>query len=1103
MMKKLNFTIALGLLSFTAATAQVNVEVNAGLRGDTISDKQYGIFFEEINHAGDGGLYAELISNRSFEGEFDKTMYWKKFGAAVMTLETADATYSNMLNKVQGNALKVKTSGANTGVYNEGYGGINIVKDRTYKLSFWAKGTTEGVKLNGVLLSSDHKTTLGSVTTEGLTTEWKKYTATITATGDDATGVFAITSDQAATFYIDMVSLFPPTFKDRDNGCRTDLAQMLADLKPQFMRFPGGCYVEGIYNETTKKDYRYLWKNSLGALEDRMTQYDNNWGYDVNNGMGVYEFFQFSEDIGARPLYVVNVGMGHGWCHDYQDISSYIQEALDVIEFANGDSTTTYGMIRCEMGHKEPFNLRLMEVGNENYNNDGYQGTDGQSDHYAERYGQFREAIMAKYPYMELIGNGWGDSWSNGKPVEYVDEHYYTSPDWFISQYHKYDAKDRTGHKTYVGEYAVTSDWGYDKGNLRAALGEAVFMQGMEKNGEYCKMASYAPIFIHETLGGWWKPDMIHFNAAESFGTPSYYIQKLFPNNLGQYNVTVSETNNKNYDVGTIGVGTYLTSAYFDDIKVTDNITGKVLFSDDFSGDTTYWKKNDGSWSCRNGHIAQADASRAGVWNVYSKNYLSSNHYTYEVKATKLSGAEGFVIPFNYLDDANYCWFNVGGWTNTASGIEQNLDGTRTTVSGTKAFSVVNGQTYAIKIVVDSLNVSAYIDDVLIQNVTIAPSSRKAIYTSANIDSTESKIYLRIVNPYTTDQKLTVNIKNADLSAAAGQVLGGSTADDENTLENPTSVVPQDITGITLSGNAFTYTAKALSASFITLDVSNVTIQEPEEVTLPAAVLKYDFEQGEPIDSAKLYKGTLQGKAELMTMADKNNVLYTGAIDGSGYMDLGSDVAKSAFATISADYTISMDIMPGKDNNLGSYCWPYAFCSGTDKYVAMVNTAGNGDWYYEIKNGGAQSVRSGAGLTAEAWHNVTYVQKGSNGYIYVDGKVKKNSAVSTFPATFAASLSNAYFGKSPYGGDKLMENTYMDNFRLYDQALSADQVALIYDNTKSMNSVSTGMTLVTKDMTATDTNVYNTGGVTVGKSTSTTSLKNGVYIIDHKKVLVK
>jgi len=1105
--KKILLSTALLVNACVITHAQINVDVNAGIHGDTISDKQYGIFFEEINHAGDGGLYAETIRNRSFEGEFEPSNSWHTFGSASMMLEKANETHSNMLSKAQGYAMKVTTLKSGAGLYNEGYWGINIVKGRQYKLSIWAKGVQAGTRLTAKFFSADTKITLGQIViVDSLTTGWKKYTADIVATGNDTEGLFCLTAGTATTFYVDMVSLLPPTYKNRDNGCRPDLAQMLENLQPKFMRFPGGCYVEGIYNSTTKKNYRYLWKNTLGPQEDRLPQYDNNWGYDVNNGMGVYEFFQFCEDIKASPLYVVNIGIGHQWITDYKtEIGNYIQEALDLIEFANGDTTTTYGKIRKQMGHEAPFNLKLIEIGNENYNNDGYQGLEGTSDHYVERYRAFRKAILAKYPYMELISNGYDSNvWSDNE-VEYVDEHYYMSPEWFISQYGRYDNSNKYSHKkVYVGEYAVTVDWGADKGDIKAALGEAVFMEGMEKNSAYVKMASYAPIFYDDKGGGWWQPDMIHFSPSASYGTPSYYIQKLFPENIGQYNVQVTETNNVSSKVGSVGFGTWMTSASFDDVKVTDNLTGDVIIQDDFTTSNSSWNPTTNTWTTTKGVITQSDSSKTNALNVNSSN-LKTPHYTYTVTAIKNKGDEGFLIPFNYIDDSNYTWFNVGGWANTGCGIEQCSNGSSRTVNGTVKFNVKEGQAYKIKIIVDSLNVRAYIDNVLIQECKIAPSSLRNIYTSANIDSTNSVVYLRIVNPYDKEHNLNVNLHNADILSVGGQILSGTSATDENTPSNPKKVVPNDMTGISISGNSFTLKAPAYSANFINIKVSNVTMQKPEQVSLPSPILKYDFEEGGPTDSTKTYKGKFVSKAKIQNMSDNNNVLYTGNKGEGGYMDLGGNVANATFSSLGSDYSLSVDLMFGENNNLGSFCWPYAFCNGSEKYVALVNTAGNGNWYYEIKNSSASTSHSNTGISTGKWHNVTFVQNAENGIIYVDGVKKGSESIYRYPADFAASLTNAYFGKSPYSGDAIMENMYLDNFSVYSSALSSDQVKNIWSKTTSMSTVVSTTNDITKPTVKNaETGIYSINGVKIGeKYTDLDNIQKSIFIINKKKILKK
>ncbi len=327
MMKNLFFMkrmFSLSLLAAgmaTASMAQVTLNIDAGERGALIGDRHYGIFFEEINHAGDGGLYAELIHNRSFEDNASNPDKWWPVGGARMSLDT-----EGLLNEAQGHALRMEMRAAGDGVRNEGFWGINVVQGRTYKLSLWLKGAPSYDGTLTATLQSEDGTALGQseipVKADGT---WRKLEAEITATGDDPRGWLALTGSAPGTVVVDVVSLFPPTYKDRPNGCRPDLAEMLEAMKPRFVRFPGGCYVEGVWaNNSTN---RFEWKNTIGPIEERPGHMNQNWGYRVSDGMGFHEMLQLTEDLGAEPLFVVNMGMGHGWAENYRDIDEYIQEA--------------------------------------------------------------------------------------------------------------------------------------------------------------------------------------------------------------------------------------------------------------------------------------------------------------------------------------------------------------------------------------------------------------------------------------------------------------------------------------------------------------------------------------------------------------------------------------------------------------------------------------------------------------------------------------------------------------------------------------------------------------------------------------------------------
>ena len=819
----------LAIFYIALLSAQITINLDAGSRGPKIGNTHYGIFFEEINHAGDGGLYAELIHNRSFED--NQTWYdkWWPIGNTAATLVS-----EGLINKVQTRALKLTLTGAGSGVRNEGFWGINAVSGRTYKFSFWAKSDAG---YNGTLtvgLQTEGGNSLGAESVNvNLNGEWTKITGEFTATGSNAVAWFSLTGSKAGEITIDVVSLFPPTYKDRENGCRIDLAEKLEAIHPSFVRFPGGCYVEGEWRNG--KTNRFEWKNTIGPIEERPGHYCVNWNYNVSDGFGFHEMLQLTEDLNAEPLFVVNMGMGHGWMVPYDEIDEFIDEALDAIEYCNGDVTTEWGAKRAANGHPEPFGLRLIEIGNENYN---FTSTDNrdQSDHYAERYIQFYNAIKAKYPDMVIIGDveAWGTdnpSWRNPHPVDAVDEHYYRHPAWFVSQYSKYDSRDRSLPKVYVGEYAVTSDFG-TTGHLRAALGEAVYMLGMENNSDVCVMNSYAPIFVNENDQKW-KPDMIRFDSDESFGTPSYHVQRLFPNNVGKQNIKWTEENNEIGSGDKFGLSTWSTAATFDNVKVTGE-NGNIIFSDDFSTSSNWTSPGTGSWSVNSGTLIQTSTSMQGA--VYLCNTgTGTNNYTIELDATKTSGAEGFLVAFRYTDSKNYCWWNLGGWNNGQHGVEMCVDGTKTTVASA-AGSLTTGKTYHIKIEVAGSAVKCYLDDKLIHDFVL-PTERK-VYISSNIDDEAGLLYVKMVNPTDEDAPMTINLSNADIDAGTLILMTGG-SEDENTMANKQKVYPSETTLTGINGNRISYTAPAHSLNILKLEVSNIesssnTGQQANEETIEA-----------------------------------------------------------------------------------------------------------------------------------------------------------------------------------------------------------------------------------------------------------------------------
>ncbi len=808
-MKTLKHILTLAAIGATAATAtaQVTATLDASRRGSKIGDLHYGIFYEEINHAGDGGLYAELVRNRSFEDNTSSPEFWSTVGNATMALTSSKLMPGN------DRALDVTFKGAGDGISNTGYWGMNAVKDRQYDLSFHVRGSWDGT-ITATLCDAAGKS-LGSVDVPVKATDtWQKVTAKLTATGSAPQATLRLTASKAGSLTLDCVSLFPPTYKNRPNGCRPDLAEMLEAMKPGFVRFPGGCYVEGQNSGTGRN--RFEWKKTIGPIENRPGHWNQNWGYRSTDGLGFHELLQLTEDLGAEPLFVVNIGMGHDWKVAYNEIGEFIQEALDAIEYCNGDVNTTWGAVRAANGHPEPFGLRLLEIGNENYQADANQ----QSDHYAERYKQFYDAIKARHPEITLIGNveAWGTdnpSWRNSYPCEVVDEHYYRNPTWFENQYNKYDNYDRSRPKVYAGEYAVTSDFGTN-GHLTAALGEAVYMLGMENNADVCVMNSYAPIFVNENDQKW-KPDMIRFNSIESYGTPSYHVQQLMATLHGKQNIARTESGNLSNTGHKIGLSSWSTAVSYDNVKVTDAL-GNVIFTDDFSKADGRWSSTGGSWNISGGTLNQTDASMQG--RLYVADINTGDSYTLELDATKKSGAEAFLIAFNYGDESNYCWWNIGGWGNTNHAIEVCTNGSKSNYDQ-RGGSIETGRTYRVKIEVNGASVKCYLDGELVHDITL-PVKRR-LYMASSIDSDNDMLYLKVVNTGGSAVPLTVNMTNASfVSVEDVTVLASAAGTDENTVTDQTRVAPAQGAVESIEAGKMVYTVPAYSLNILRVKLSDV-----------------------------------------------------------------------------------------------------------------------------------------------------------------------------------------------------------------------------------------------------------------------------------------
>ncbi len=549
-------------LPFAILSAQPKVfTIQADKPVAQISSSMWGIFFEDINQGADGGLYAELVKNRSFE--FDNpTMGWKitsstfqlgiNFGSEITVInqKEKEATNPRFLRVSMNNTPKGKL-----GIANEGFHGMGIKKDLRYDFSMLYRQQTVNSIIH-IEIVSEKGAIIGSKTFKPnqMGDGWFKLETSLIATATDQKASLNIWFEGSGQLDLDMISLFPSdTWKGRKGGLRADMVQMLADMKPGFIRFPGGCIVEGRDLAT-----RYQWKKTIGPVDERKLMI-NRWNTEIKDrpapdyyqsfGLGFYEYFQMAEDIGAEPLPILSCGIAcqfnTGELASLDNLDPYLQDALDLIEFANSAADTKWGKIRAALGHPAPFNLKMIGVGNENW---GAQ--------YIDRLQIFQAAIAKKYPTIKLVcSSGFmasGDvfNYLNGElrkmKISYIDEHYYSSPKWFLDNAKRYDSYDRaSSSKVFVGEYAAQSVATTDmnnKNNWRTAIAEAAFLTGLERNAAIVQMASYAPLFAH--VEGWqWKPDLIWVNNLKSMGTPNYYVQKLYSTNRGSY--TVSMLNNK------------------------------------------------------------------------------------------------------------------------------------------------------------------------------------------------------------------------------------------------------------------------------------------------------------------------------------------------------------------------------------------------------------------------------------------------------------------------------------------------------------------------------------------------------------------------------
>jgi alpha-L-arabinofuranosidase len=752
-----------------------------------VSPILFGAFFEDINYGADGGLYAEMMQNRSFEYRFG-TEGWtiiKANASSRVSLKVEKTDPLNLRNPRYGQ-LKVNEPGS--GVANGGYDGLALKAGQTYRGSVYLRSADGTVTSLKVSLDQGDKAPLAQAAIAGAGTSWTRFEFTLQPAADTVKGRFLLLPDTAGSLDIDMLSLFPErTFKDRPNGLRFDLAGLIAALKPGFFRFPGGCVVEGGTVETA-----YRWKDTIGPVEQRKEN-PNVWGYQQSYGIGFHEYFQYCEDIGAEPVPIINCGMAcqarGGRMVSLSDLGEWIQDALDLIEYANGAATTKWGAERAKNGHPEPFNIKFLGIGNEQW-----------GEGYYTRYQQFAKAIKAKYPQIKLIfaagpvaaGSQFDDAWSKARAfnVDVVDEHYYVPPEWFLSNTTRYDSYDRNGPKVFLGEYAAHVDGRVN--NLYAALSEAAYMTHLERNGDIVEMAAYAPLLVYDNTHQW-VPDLIWFNNTSSYGTPSYYVQSMFANNKSDKTVPMklemdaSQVKSKVLGGG-IGLGTWSTAVEYKAIKVTDK-SGAVVYQADSIANLDDWRPQNGVWEASGGSIHQ---TALGTDCRLVLNKPGWDEYTLTLKARKIKGSEGMLIMFG-IRDGSYYWWNLGGWNNTTTVIEKGSASARGIVGKSAAVRIETDRWYDIKIELSGETIRCYLDGKLI-NELVDRQGFNPLY--AHVGTTAGgDIVIKIVNIKDTPSPVRIKLQNAGTlkDTAEAVILSNPKLSAMNSFASPDAVTPKTI----------------------------------------------------------------------------------------------------------------------------------------------------------------------------------------------------------------------------------------------------------------------------------------------------------------------
>jgi len=770
--------------------AQVVFEVDASQKGKEISQDLIGAFFEDINYGADGGLYAELVQNRSFEYykvdgyvSLEPLTAWSlvKKGNAEASMKIVNVNPLNA-NNTRYLQLNILNGGEEAGIRNSGFNGIPVAAKRKYRFSVYLRAENNFPHPVVVRLESSSGSVFASDTLTHISTSWKKYHLELSCIGTGNTAFLSLTTKGTGTLCFDMVSLFPEnTFKKRENGLREDLAQAIADLKPRFLRFPGGCISHGRGN-----DNAYRWKETIGDVAQRKHNW-NLWGYHQTYGLGFFEFFQYCEDIGAMPLPVLPLGVSCQFRKrevvPMNEMGPWVQDALDLIEFANGGDATPYGKIRAEMGHPEPFNMEYLCLGNE----------EDDIPEFRERFLLISNAVKKAHPEIKVIGTSgvaasgafYNSLWqfSREEKLHAVDEHYYMDPSWFLDNLHRYDTFDRNGPKVFIGEYASKDD------RLANAIAEAAYLTGVERNADIIQFTCYAPLLCNEN-NNQWHPDLIRFDNNRLVKTTSYYVQQLYGVHSGDEYLSSSITyNDQVFEpgkafCGKVGLGTWNTQASYDEVKVVSG--DKVWIDEGFSSGNQGWNVLSGTFTASGGSYTQTSNLEPAL-SIF-ETPIDAIEYTFTLKARKNGGREGFLVPFGFADDKNYYWLNIGGWGNTQHAIERMVNGNKSVIA-TLGGSIDHNRWYELKIENKKGNIKCYLDNRLIFNL---PAAEGPVTASVVKDTRTGDLIVKMVNSGTSVLNVSMNFKGIETNQPVKIITLSGEADQRNSLNNPGKIMPSE-----------------------------------------------------------------------------------------------------------------------------------------------------------------------------------------------------------------------------------------------------------------------------------------------------------------------